>query len=78
MRAWTWILSFFPLPTIYFPAAHPYLTDNDFNGAVVTTLYNHPGSIVIGDWPCYYDNGTVASNGGLPQQGNLTKHLLQV
>lgn len=67
----TKILLFFHFPTIYFP-------DNDFNGAVVTTLYNHPGSIVIGDWPCYYDNGTVASNGGLPQQGNLTKHLLQV
>eukprot|EP00729_Bicosta_minor_P007066 gene7066-13143_t len=58
--------------------SEPTMVHNDFNGAVVTTLYNHPGSIVIGDWPCYYDNGTVASNGGLPQQGNLTKHLLQV
>ena len=24
--------------------------DNAFNGAVVSTLYNHPGALVIGDW----------------------------
>ena len=49
----------------------------DFNGAVVTTLYNHPGSLTLGDWPCVGDDGTVF-NGGIPQRGNLTRHLAAV
>ena len=63
------------LLTITFGSSH--VSDNDFNGDVVTTLYNHPGVLTIGDWPSYYDNGTVASNGGLPQLGNLTRYCSQ-
>ena len=51
--------------------------NNTFNGNLVTTMYNNPGHLTLGLWPCYYKNGT-AINGGLPQFGNLTLHLNQV
>ena len=36
---------------------------NAFNGAVVSTLYNHPGQYTVGWWPSFFPNGT-AVNGG--------------
>lgn len=50
---------------------------NKFNGRAVTTLYNHPGSFTIGNWPCTGSDGK-EHNGGLPQLGNLSLHLAQV
>jgi hyaluronoglucosaminidase len=50
---------------------------NEFNGAVVSTLYNRPWAMTLGYWPCVFANGT-AVNGGLPQLGNLSRHLAQV
>ena len=49
-----------------------------FGGAAVTTLYNHPGAYTLGDWPSLWPNGSVAANGGIPQRGNLTRHLARV
>ena len=53
-------------------------TNASFNGDVVTTLYNHPGAYTIGDWPAIYPNGTIAANGGIPQNGSLSTHLAKV
>lgn len=39
--------------------------------------YNHAGNYTIGYWPAIDAAGT-AYNGGIPQRGNLTKHLAQV
>ena len=50
---------------------------NTFNGDVVSTLYNNPGSYTIGDWPCFSDDGTPTNN-GIPQLANLSRHLDQV
>ena len=50
---------------------------NAFNGAAVTTLYNSPGRMTLGLWPCYRANGS-AINGGLPQLADLGAHLAQV
>ena len=50
---------------------------NAFNGDAITILYNHPGNITLGDWPCVGDGGT-EYNGGIPQLGNLSKHLAAV
>ena len=50
---------------------------NAFNGAAVTTLYNSPGRMTLGLWPCYRANGS-AVNGGLPQLANLSAHLAKV
>lgn len=51
---------------------------NALNGDVVTILYNHPGGYTIGDWPSVFPNGSVYSNGGIPQAANLTRHLEKV
>jgi hypothetical protein len=51
---------------------------NALNGDVVTILYNHPGMSTIGDWPTVWPNGSICSNGGIPQAANLTRHLEQV
>ena len=50
---------------------------NAFNGGVVSTMYNHPGSFTVGEWPSFFSNGT-AVNGGIPQRGNLDLHLQKV
>ena len=50
---------------------------NAFNGKAVTTMYNRPWAMTLGAWPCLFANGT-AVNGGLPQLGNLSRHLEQV
>ena len=50
---------------------------NAFNGAAVTTLYNSPGRMTLGLWPCYRANGS-AINGGLPQLADLGAHLARV
>ena len=49
-----------------------------FNGDVISTLYNHAGVCTIGDWPAIYPNGTIAANGGIPQNGSLSTHLAKV
>ena len=48
--------------------------NSSFNGDVVSTLYNHPGSYTIGDWPSIFPNGTTI-NGGIPQLVNMSRHL---
>lgn len=51
----------------------------DFSGAAITTLYNHPGNITLGDWPCVGDDAAATVyNGGIPQLGNLSRHLAAV
>ena len=33
--------------------------------------------MTVGDWPCFAPNGT-ALNGGIPQRGDLDRHLAKV
>ena len=44
--------------------------NQSWNGSVVNILYSH----VIGTWP-YFDANGNAVNGGLPQLGDLDRHL---
>merc|ERR1719331_2942387 len=46
--------------------------NNSFNGDVWSTLYS------IGNWPMLWPNGSIHSNGGIPQRGSLELHLSAV
>lgn len=52
--------------------------NNTFNGDSVSTLYNHPGEMTIGSWPCIDGSTGAEYNGGIPQLGNLSLHLAKV
>ena len=47
--------------------------NQSWNGSVINILYSN----VIGTWP-YYDKNGNPVNGGLPQMGDLEKHLESV
>jgi len=47
--------------------------NQSWNGSVVNILYSN----VIGTWP-YYDANENAMNGGIPQLGELARHLESV